>query len=313
MINKEEKPCIGIDISKAKLDVARLEPAREWSLPNEVGGFARLIKELRQWPHAWVVCEASGGYEGPLIGALQAAGVAVALVNARQVRDYARASGRLAKTDRIDARVLAAYGAHFRPRLMPAPSEARSRLRELVERHRQLTEARLSELNQAQHLRYADLRRLSAGYLRLLQRQLAQIDGLIEAQLRTHFARQSEALLAVPGIGQHSAALLLAELPELGQVSKGQIAALVGVAPFNHDSGPWRGTRHIRGGRAQLRRGLWMATLVAVRHHPALRSFYQRLRAKAKPLKVALIAAMRKLLIILNALLRPLYFAPTHG
>lgn len=313
MMTKEERTCIGIDISKGRLDLAALELNQEWSLPKEPAGFARLLRQLGQWPGALVVCEASGGYERPLIAALQEAGVAVALVNARQVRDYARASGRLAKTDRIDARLLARYGAHFAPRVLPAPSAARRRLRELVERHRQLTEARVVESNQAQHLQGADLRRLSAAHLRLLERQLQKIATLMEAQLRTHFARESETLMAVAGIGQQSAALLLAELPELGQASKGQIAALAGVAPFNHDSGPWRGTRHIRAGRGQLRRGLWMSTLVAVRYDPLLRGFYQRLRHSGKPVKVALIAAMRKLLTILNAILRPLYSAPTHA
>lgn len=186
-------------------------------------------------------------------------------------------------------------------------SAEQSRLRELVERHRQLTRARVSEANQAQHLQCAELRRLSRAHLRLFERQLGAIDALIAKELETHHAATSAALTAVAGIGVQSAALLLAEVPELGRVSKGQIAALFGVAPFNHDSGAWRGTRHIRGGRGQVRRGLWMATLVAVRHQPAVREFYQRLRANGKPAKVALIAAMRKLLIILNAILRPLY------
>jgi transposase len=313
-MKEEEKTYIGIDLSKERLEVLALSGGNKaWSLPNDLGGFSRLIKELAQWSAPIVVCEASGGYERDLIAALQGAGVAVALVNPRQVRDYARASGLLAKTDRIDARVIARYGAHFAPEPLPAQSTAQSRLRELVERHRQLTLARVAESNQGEHLRCADLRRLSQAHLRLLERQLARIDALIEKQLRAHHAAAAARLCAVPGIGRYSAALLLAELPELGKATHGQIAALAGVAPFNHDSGPWRGTRHIRGGRAQLRHGLWMATLVAVRHHPVLRCFYQRLRAKGKPVKVALIAAMRKLLILLNALLRPLYYCtPTH-
>lgn len=306
---------LGIDISKERLDVAALdgEETKEWSLPNGAAGYARLIAELAAWPGAVVVCEASGGYERSLIAALQKADVPVALLNARQVRDYARAWGLLAKTDRIDARVIARYGAHFEPEPLAQPSAGQSRLRELVQRHRQLTRARVSEANQAAHLQCADLRRLSRAYLRLLERQLATIDALMEKELLLHQGAAVTALTAVCGIGKQSAALLLAELPELGKVSKGRIAALAGVAPYNHDSGPWRGHRHIRGGRGQVRRGLWMATLVAVRHHPALRSFYQRLRTNGKPPKVALIAAMRKLLIMLNAILRPLYLTPTHA
>ncbi|HEV2040022.1 MAG TPA: transposase [Casimicrobiaceae bacterium] len=310
----QSKTYLGIDISKERLDVAALDPQKEWSLPNGAAGFARLIAQLGAWPEeVVVVCEASGGYERDLIAALQKAGVAVALLNPRQVRDYARAWGLLAKTDRIDARVIARYGAHFEPEPLALRTAEQSRLRELVERHRQLTAARVSEANQAQHLQCADLRRLSRAHLRLLERQLEAIDALIKKEMETHHGAAAAALTAVPGIGVQSAALLLAELPELGKVTKGQIAALAGVAPFNHDSGAWRGTRHIRGGRGQVRRGLWMATLVAVRHHPALREFYQRLRTNGKPAKVALIASMRKLLIILNAILRPLYLTPTHA
>lgn len=312
---KTQKTYIGIDLSKERLDLAALAPqTKEWSLPNDAGGCARLIPQLRAWPtEVVVVCEASGGYERGLIAALQKAGLAVALLNPRRVRDYARACGLLAKTDRIDARVIARYGAHFAPEPLAPQSTRQRRLRELVERHRQLTLARVAETNQGAHLECADLRRLNRAYLRLLERQLAQIDALIEKDLREEHGAAAAALTAVPGIGVQSAALLLAELPELGKATKGQIAALAGVAPFNHDSGPWRGTRHIRGGRGQVRRGLWMATLVAVRHHEPLRAFYQRLRAKGKPAKLALIAAMRKLLIILNAILRPLYFTPAHA
>jgi transposase len=309
----QSKKYLGIDISKESLEIAVLEPVKEWSVGNGASGYARLLGALAQWPGAVVVCEASGGYERPMIAALQKAGVAVALVNARQVRDYARASGWLAKTDRIDARLIARYGTHFEPEPLAYQSAGQNRLRELVQRHRQLTLARVSEANRAAHLECADLRRLSAAYLRLLQRQLATIDALMEKELLLQHSAAVTALTAVCGIGRQSAALLLAELPELGKVTKGRIAALAGVAPYNHDSGPWRGQRHIRGGRGQVRRGLWMATLVAVRHHPDLRSFYQRLRTNGKPPKVALIAAMRKLLIILNAILRPLYLAPAYA
>jgi transposase len=311
-----QKTYIGIDLSKTRLDLAALGvEQKEWSLPNDGAGFAQLIVQLRAWPaEVVVVCEASGGYERDLIGALQKAGLAVALLNPRQVRDYARACGLLAKTDRIDAQVIARYGAHFAPAPLVPQSASRSRLRELVERHRQLTCARVAESNQGAHLQGAALRRMSRSYLRLLERQLGAIDDLIAKELRAEeHAAAAAALSAVPGIGVQSAALLLAELPELGQATKGQIAALAGVAPFNHDSGPWRGTRHIRGGRGQVRHGLWMATMAAVRHYEPLRTFYQRLRTKGKPAKVALIAAMRKLLIILNAILRTLYLTPTHA
>jgi transposase len=315
-MSMKEEACsyLGVDISKGRLDLASLGENKEWSLPNDPRGWKNLIRQLvALGGKRVVVCEASGGYERGLISALQGADIAVALCNARQVRDYARACGLLAKTDRIDARVLARYGAHFEPRVLAAVRPEQRRLRELLLRHRQLTSARVSESNQAQHLDSPLLRRLSRGHLRLLERQLAQIDELIGQELATHHRAASAALTSVAGIGRYSAALLLAELPELGRASGGQIAALVGVAPFNHDSGAWRGQRHIRGGRIDLRRGLWMATLVAVRHYPPLRSFYQRLRQNGKPAKVALIAAMRKLLIILNAILRPLCSQSIHA
>lgn len=297
----------GVDVSKGRLDIASSRQANQWSLPNGPAGWRKLIKLVEQdQREVVVVCEASGGYERGVIEVLQQAGIAVALCNARQVRDYARARGLLAKTDRIDARVLADYGMHFTPALLPVVKPEQKQLRELLLRHRQLTLARVSEVNQGQHLQDPVLRRLNRAYLRLLERQLAQIDALITQQLLTHHRAATAALTAVAGIGQHSAALLLAELPELGRATGGQIAALVGVAPFNRDSGAWRGTRHIGGGRTHLRRGLWMTTLSAVRHHPPLRQFYQRLRNNGKPAKVALIAAMRKLLLILNAILRPL-------
>lgn len=302
-----EKSYLGVDISKARLDLAGLGAEAARSVPNEVAGWKKLCAQIAAFgEEVVVVCEASGGYERGLIQALQEGGVEVALVNPRRVREYARASGLLAKTDRLDAGILARYGAHFEPVPLAVRSAAQRRLRELVERHRQLTQARVSPTNQLQHLREADLRRLGRAQLALLERQLEKVDGWIKQELETEHRAALEALTAVSGIGLQSAALLLAELPELGRVNKGQIAALVGVAPFNHDSGPWRGPRRIHGGRAQVRRGLWMATLVAVRHQPAVRAFYQRLRANGKPAKVALIAAMRKLLIILNAILRPL-------
>lgn len=289
---------IGLDISKDGLDAATPTGAAHWT--NDPGGHAALVTALAAWPQAVVICEATGGYERGVVAALQQAGCRVSVVNPRRVRDYARASGDLAKTDRIDARVLAAFGRHFQPRL--TPPAAHPQLRALLLQHRQLTALRVRVRQQAA----TGLADLVEEHLALLQRHLAELEARIRTTVANcaDLARRAELLASVPGIGLRSAALLLVLLPELGQLGHRQIAALVGVAPKARDSGQWQGPRHISGGRAHLRHALWMPTLVAVRRNPVLKAFYQRLRLAGKPAKVALTACLNKLLHLLNAMLR---------
>jgi transposase len=289
---------IGLDISKDGLDAAMPEGAQHWA--NDGGGCAAFVTALSAWPTAVVICEATGGYEGRVVEALHQAGYRVSVVNPRRVRDYARACGDLAKTDEIDARVLAAFGRHFQPR--PTLPCAHPQLRALLVQHRQLTLLRVSVRQQAA-CGAADL---AHEHLALLERHLAELEARIRAGVNhtESLAPRARLLESVPGIGARSAALLLVLLPELGRLGHRQIAALVGVAPKARDSGLWRGQRHISGGRAQVRHALWMPTLVAVQHNPVLKAFYQRLRHAGKPAKVALTACLNKLLHLLNAMLR---------
>lgn len=289
---------VGVDVCKADLEVATPVGVRRWS--NDAAGYAGLLCALGEWPEAIVVCEATGGYERPLVQALQAAGRAVCVVNARRVRDYARARGDLAKTDVLDAQVLSAFGAHFQPR--PTPVEADPQLRALLVQYRQLTTLLVSVRQQDR----PEVHDLVQAHVVFLRAQLTEVDRRIQTAVAASpkLAGRSQLLQTVPGIGARSAALLLLLLPELGAIGHRAIAALVGVAPKARDSGQWRGQRHISGGRPAVRHGLWMPTVVAVRHNPVLKVFYQRLRSAGKPAKVALTACLHKLLHLLNAMLR---------
>jgi transposase len=252
-----------------------------------------------------VVVEATGGWERPVVAALTAAGVPVAVVNPRFVRDFARSLGQLAKTDRLDARVLAQYGACVRPPVRPQPDAATEALAALLTRRRQLTAMLVAEQN---HRRLApeNLRPAIDRHLALLRADRDDLTRQITAQIAADPAWREEAarLRSVKGVGPVTAATLLAELPELGQLSRRQVAALVGVAPIARDRRKRRGARHCWGGRASVRQVLYMAAVTASRHNPVLHAFYERLRAAGKPAKVALIAVARKLLVILNALVR---------
>jgi len=293
---------IGIDISKSNLDAADGKKDRRFAYTS--AGTAELLVWLGSWSEVCVICEATGGYEATLVTALYAAQIQVCVVNPRRVRDFARAQGLLAKTDRLDAQILRQFGEYFKPRATGV--RAHPRLHALVGRHRQLTMALVSARQQDILLDEPLLRSLGQEHQELLRRQLEQIEKLIASTLQSEvtLSKPAAQLQSVPGIGVQTSAVLLAWLPELGRLSHRQIAALVGVAPFNQESGQWRGQRHIAHGRAQLRHALWMPTLVAVRYNPLLKAFYQRLRAKAKPAKVALTACLHKLLNLLNALLR---------
>lgn len=296
---------VGIDVSKDRWDVHLWPSAESLVFPATPDGLEALAAALAPRRPALIVLEATGGYEAPLAAHLVAADLPVAVVNPRQVRDYARALGRLAKTDRIDAAVLARFAEAVGSRLHIAPSEAEQVLKDLVARRRQLVAMRTAERNRLDHARPGSFVARSLGaVLRLLDRQVADLDEQIDRTVRqTPAWREKENLLrSVPGIGPTTSRTLLATLPELGRLNRRQIACLVGVAPLNCDSGQRRGHRTTWDGRSHVRATLYMATLAATRFNPAIRTFYRRLRDTGKPAKVALTASIRKLLTILNAI-----------
>jgi transposase len=297
---------VGIDVAKAQLDIADADTSHHWTIPNDPDGHARLRQRLKALRPDIVVIEATGGYERAVVGELAAAGLPVVVVNPRQVRDYARAIGRLAKTDAIDALVLAQFGAAVRPEIRPLPDEASKTLQELIARRRQLIAMRTAESNRLQQAHAAKVRKSVKRILTVLDQQLAKIEDDLDGCIRDSpvWQEKYDLLTSVPGIGPQTARTLLAELPELGSASRQQIAALAGVAPLNRDSGVMRGRRTTWGGRATVRSSLYMATLVAVRYNPRLHAVYEQLLARGKRKKVALTACMRKLLTILNAISR---------
>src|SRR5881296_116766 len=304
---KQSVVYIGIDVAKAHLDVAWAGTFRR--LPNERSGHAVLVRWIKQSATpVQLICEASGGYEQGLLESLEKSEVKVTLVQAVRVRQYARAAGILAKTDRIDARVLAAFGAALGPKPTAPLSRQQKHLRELESQRRHLSQVLRAEENRLAQLQCAELRSLGRSLINKIQKQIDAIEECISsliAQDQTLCAK-AQKLTGVTGVGARTAALLLAQMPELGQLNRRQAAALAGLAPFNHDSGSIRGKRAIFGGRRALRSGLYMAALSAARFNPILSRFYQRLRAKGKPHKLALVAVMRKLLLALNQTLKPL-------
>jgi transposase len=299
------KDVVGIDVSKRHLDVAVAGSDRVQRWANDPAGIAGLVEELSGQAPGLIVLEATGGYEMAAVRALQGAGLSVAVVNPRQARDFARASGRLAKTDALDARALASFGAALRPTPLPPIDASQAAIGELVTRRRQLIDMLVAERNRREHASP-----LTRGWIEdhilVLKGQLAQTDAALDLAVESNpeLRHRHQLLTSVKGVGALTAAILLAELPELGSIDHKQIAALVGVAPINHDSGQHRGQRHIGGGRQSVRCALYMATLVGVRFNPTLQAFYRRLRLAGKRPKVALVAAMRKLIIILNAIVR---------
>ena len=296
---------IGVDVSKRHLDVATTASTETRRYPNVAEGMAALIGEMPPHRPVLIVVEATGGYELGLVRALQVAKISVAIVNPRQVRDFARARGKLAKTDAIDAHSIAVFGLVFRPRPIPTLIPGREAFAALVTRRRQLIDMMIAEKNRREHANS-----VVAGFLEenlaALKSQLATVDAAIALGIDAdeELAHRRDILLSVPGVADLTAAVILAELPELGMIGSKQAAALVGVAPVNHDSGAHRGERHIAGGRASVRCAIYMATLSAVRHEPNLQAFYRRLRDNGKRPKVALVAAMRKLIALLNTLLQ---------
>ncbi len=294
---------VGIDVAKAQLDIALRPTGERWAIPNDDTSIATLVSRLVAVHPTLIVLEATGGYQRAVVAALAAADLPVVVANPRQTRDFAKATGQLAKTDALDARALAHFAEAVRPQPRPLPNAQTEELRVLLTRRRQLVAMRTAEVNRLSSAPapvQADL----AAHIAWLDQRLTTLDDTLDTTLRASPVwREREALYrSVPGIGPVSARTLLLDLPELGTLSRQRIAALAGVAPFNCDSGTLRGRRAIWGGRAPLRATLYMATLVAVRHNPVLRACYARLLAAGKAKKVALVACMRKLLTILNAM-----------
>jgi transposase len=297
---------VGIDVSKERLDVHVRPSGEAFAVPRDGAGLERLVARLRAAPPALVVLEATGGFELTVAASIAGAGLPLAVVNPRQIRDFARATGRLAKTDRLDAEAIALFAERVRPEPRPVADAEAQVLAELVARRRQLVEMIGMEANRRRQARAARVQATIAATLRTLEAQLAALDGEIDGAVRASPAwRAAEDLLTtVPGIGAITARALIAELPELGTIDRRRLAALVGVAPVNRDSGGTRGHRAIAGGRTALRGTLYMATMSAIRCNPVLKAHYRRLVGRGRPKKVALIACMRRLLGVLNALIR---------
>ncbi len=297
---------VGIDVSKDRLDVHVRPNGERFAVPRDGAGLDELCARLGQAAPKLVVLEATGGFEVTVAAALVAANLPVAVVNPAQVRAFARAMGRLAKTDKLDAELIALFGERMQPEPRAVPDEQARELGELVVRRRQLVEMMVMERNRKRQARHPKILRGIERNLAALQAALSELETDLGDAIRHSPAWQAneDLLKSVPGVGPVLARTLIAELPELGQIDRRRLAALVGVAPMNRDSGQMRGHRMITGGRGDVRNVLYMATLVAVRRNPVIQATYQRLRNAGRPAKVALVAAMRKLLTILNAIVR---------
>jgi transposase len=300
------KVSVGIDVSKNTLDSAVHESGATWSSNNDSSGCTALAAKLKQLQATSIVLEATGGCETLITAILAAADLPVIVVNPRQVRDFAKATGQLAKTDRLDCRVLAHFAAALEPPVRTRKSDETQHLEALLARRRQIVEMLVAEKNRlANHRDPAVVKDLRA-HIAWLERRLSSSDDELQQALKNSplWRERDQLLRSVPGVGPVLSLTLLAQLPELGALNRKEIAKLVGVAPFNWDSGQWRGSRHIWGGRATVRAPLFMATLCAIRINPTIKSFYRRLIAAGKAPKVAIIACMRKLLTILNVMIK---------
>ncbi len=301
---------VGIDVAKDSLDIAVRPSGATWRTGTSPRALSQLAARLAKLGPGLLVLEATGGYEQPVVAALTAAGLPVSIVEPARVRHFARATGLLAKTDRIDARVLARFAEQVRPAVRPLPDAVQRELALLVQRRRQLLDMLAAEeqrLEQQAFFPTSPITGSLAAHVAYLRQQLAETEQGLTTHLATHprWEPTDVVMRSLPGVGRITAATLLAEVPELGRLSRQEIAALVGVAPMARDSGRWRGRRAIAGGRAAVRQVLYMATLTAVRcRHSPLRTFYQQLRARGKEFKVAMVACMRRLVVILNAMVR---------
>jgi len=301
-----EEVFVGIDISKDQLDAHVLPRGMHTAVKNDAQGIASLIEVLHAENPMVIVMEATGGYEIAVAAELGLAGLAVAIVNPGQVRDFAKGIGKLAKTDALDAYVLARFAATVRPAPQPLSTEEEKQLKELVTRRRQLVDLRASEKNRIHRARSTRVRQSIQTVIAALDREIQDIENNIDDFIkRSPLWREKEDLLrSFKGIGATTAMTFVAKLPELGEVGRQQIARLVGIAPLNKDSGRMRGKRMITGGRGDVRSALYMVAICAVRFNPVIRPFYQRLIEGGKPFKVAIVACMRKILVILNAMIR---------
>ena len=302
---EQEAVYVGIDVAKAQVDVAVRPTGQRWTISNDEPGIRELVSRLRALEPAMVVLEASGGLELPSVSALAAASLPVVIVNPRQVRDLARATGTLAKTDALDAAVLAHFADAVRPAVRPLRDAETQVLNSLVARRHQVIAILVAEKNRLGSAISAVRPRIEA-HIAWLEQELNDIDEGLRQTLRQSpvWREKDDILRTVPGVGEQLSLTLLAHLPELGTLDRRQVAVLVGVAPFNRDSGTMRGKRRVWGGRSRVRAVLYMGTLAASRFNPVIRDFYQRLLAAGKPKKVALVACMRKLLVILNSMLK---------
>jgi len=301
-----ERLFVGIDVSKDRLDVHVRPTDESFAIQADETGIAALLARLAGLQPSLVVLEATGGYEAAVAAAIAHAGVPVAVVNPRQIRDFARATGQLAKSDTLDARVIARFAETVQPPVRGLATDQAQALAELVSRRRQLVDMLAAEMNRYRQARNRPLQKRINAHVTWLTRAIEELEDDIKRLIRSSPVwRETENLLmSVPGIGDITAHALIADLPELGHLDRRRIAALVGIAPLNRDSGLWRGRRTIGGGRPTVRRALYMATMVAIRYNPMIAAFYRRLTAAGRPKKVAIIAAMRKLVTILNAVLR---------
>ena len=302
----------GLDIAKLNLQLHLL--GRRHDLPNTAAGHRRLVKLLAALPGAHVICEATGGYERDLVAALHDARIPVSVLNPARVRHFARATGQRAKTDPLDAAILTAYGQALQPQPTAPRTPQEHHLSELIRRRVQVLALLVAQRQQAQRLTVPALRRQAQSLVRRLERDLEQIETQLtqlQAQAKALDERVQK-LIAITGVGTITALGVLAELPELGTLNRRQAAALAGLAPHPRESGQWHGRRRIGGGRAPVRRALYMAALVAARSNRQLKAFYQRLRAAGKPAKVALTAVMRKLIILMNHTLKNPNFVPQN-
>jgi transposase len=304
-VKNKEHVLAGVDVSKATLDVALLPSGEVLQCSNDANGIEALGKKLQSAAVDLVVMEATGGYETAVATALVGSGLRVAVVNPRQIRDFAKATGRLAKNDRIDAQVIAAFGQAIEPEIVRLPDEDARELEALLVRRRQLVAMRVQEINRLGLMQGAMRKRIKA-HIDWLEKEIDNFDVDLTAKLRSSPAwrAKDDLLRSFKGVGPVTSNTLIAALPELGQLDRRAITALVGLAPFNRDSGVMRGRRSIYGGRSQVRTVLYMATTTAIRSNPVIRAFYERLKSRGKPHKVAMVACMRKMLTILNAMVR---------
>lgn len=296
---------VGIDVSKSTLDIAVYPTEKFFCVPNNQSGLDKLIKEIRDIQPELIVLESTGGYESFAASTLHVAGLPVVIINARQIRDFAKSVGKLAKTDAIDALVIARFAKAVRPDVRPLKDSINQELTALVTRRRQIVEMIVAETNRLARAPKRNRRDIQA-HIHWLQKRLSQINTDIKGEIRNSpvWREKDQILQSAPGVGPTTSAMLISSVPELGQLNRKKIAALIGVAPLNCDSGRFKGRRKIWGGRAHVRSALYMSTLSAIQFNPIIRQFYHRLKEAGKCTKVAMVACMRKQLIILNAMVR---------